>query len=153
MTTQKQKALELALEALDGLYMPNELERVNKAIIAINEALAQQSNEQVEPVAWCVINNGELIEATLYRDYAEEILAGQIEGCGSEIAPLYTHPPVPTAKPKGDGIDEAAMFAAQHKFLEWNRQQDERLVKVAYEYGVFQKAIELYNEAAHGIKE
>jgi len=49
---------------------------------------------QQEPVAWCVINNGEIIgEPTLYLDGAEEILAGQIEGCGSEIAPLYTSPP------------------------------------------------------------
>ena len=49
---------------------------------------------QQEPVAWCVINNREIIgEPTLYLDGAEEILAGQIEGCGSEIAPLYTSPP------------------------------------------------------------
>jgi len=33
---------------------------------------------QQEPVAWCVINNGEIIgEPTLYLDGAEEILAGQ----------------------------------------------------------------------------
>tara|TARA_R110000868_G_C10906662_1_gene764666 strand:+ start:618 stop:1088 length:471 start_codon:yes stop_codon:yes gene_type:complete len=45
----KDEALKLALEALDGLYMPNELERVNKAILAINEALAQPA-AQAEPV-------------------------------------------------------------------------------------------------------
>ena len=60
----------------------------------------------------------------------------------SEVRTLYTTPP--QRKPL---TDEAAMFAAQHMFLEWNRRHDERLVKVAYEYGVFQKAIELYNEA------
>jgi len=57
------------------------------------ETMAEQPAQQ-EPVAWCVINNGEIIgEPTLYLDGAEEILAGQIEGCGSEIAPLYTSPP------------------------------------------------------------
>jgi hypothetical protein len=41
MTTQTE-AMKLALEALDELYLPGELERVNKAITALREALAEQ---------------------------------------------------------------------------------------------------------------
>ena len=48
MKTQTE-ALNLALKALDGLYLPGELERVNKAITAIKEALAQPEQEPVAP--------------------------------------------------------------------------------------------------------
>jgi hypothetical protein len=41
-------------------------------------------------------------------------------------------------------LDDAAMFQAQYDFLRWNREQPEPLVKIAYEYGVFQKAVALY---------
>jgi hypothetical protein len=46
----KDKALDLALEALDGLYEPGEMERVNRAITAIKQALAAPVVQ--EPVAW-----------------------------------------------------------------------------------------------------
>jgi hypothetical protein len=36
------EAMKLALEALDELYLPGEIERVNKAITALREALAEQ---------------------------------------------------------------------------------------------------------------
>jgi hypothetical protein len=36
----KDETLKVALEALDGLYLPGELDRVNKAILAIKQALA-----------------------------------------------------------------------------------------------------------------
>jgi hypothetical protein len=36
------EAMKMALEALDELYLPGELERVNKAITALREALAEQ---------------------------------------------------------------------------------------------------------------
>lgn len=52
MTPKQEAALRLALEALDGLYLPGELERVNKAIIALREALAEKPAQQ-EPVAIC----------------------------------------------------------------------------------------------------
>ena len=48
MTLQELNAMKLALEALDGLYMPNELERVNKAITAINEVLAEHAMSKVQ---------------------------------------------------------------------------------------------------------
>lgn len=76
MTTQTE-VLNLALEALDGLYMPNELERVNKAIIAIKEYLAQQSNEQVEPVAFICQGNAYM---------ADDV----DEYCTAKHIPLYT---------------------------------------------------------------
>lgn len=47
----------------------------------------------------------------------------------------------------GEDADLAVKFRAQHDFLEWNRQQAEPLVKIAYEYGVFDKAVELYKAA------
>lgn len=40
--------------------------------------------------------------------------------------------------------DAHARFKAKHQFLEWNRAQPEPLVKIAYEYGVFDKAVSLY---------
>lgn len=40
--------------------------------------------------------------------------------------------------------DMHARFKAKHQFLEWNRAQPEPLVKIAYEYGVFDKAMSLY---------
>lgn len=103
MTTQTE-VLNLALEALDGLYMPNELERVNKAIIAIKEYLAQQSNEQVEQRLE-LIGHADLAINNIYifSGYGEEVPEGR--------TPIYagyknTHPPVPyvveprTAQPK-----------------------------------------------------
>lgn len=41
--------------------------------------------------------------------------------------------------------DMHARFKAKHQFLEWNRAQPEPLVKIAYEYGVFDKAVSLYD--------
>ena len=42
------EAMKQALEALDGLYEPGELERVNKAITALRTAIEQA--EKQEPV-------------------------------------------------------------------------------------------------------
>jgi len=60
----------------------------------------------------------------LYLDGAEEILAGQIEGCGSEIAPLYTSPPaqrtwVGLSDLNIDELENNYMKSAQtaHEFL------------------------------------
>jgi hypothetical protein len=49
------------------------------------------SEQLGEPVAWYVSNNGEPIsEPTFDRNEAEQILAGQIEDCGSILSKLYT---------------------------------------------------------------
>ena len=87
----KDEALKLALEALDGLYMPNELERVNKAILAINEALAQPS-AQAEPVFW-----GIKFGAGVYAGYAypHKRTAEQLSAVSNQpntVVPLYTTP-------------------------------------------------------------
>lgn len=37
-----------------------------------------------------------------------------------------------------------AQFIARHQFLEWNRAQPNPRVSIAYEYGVFDQAVELY---------
>jgi hypothetical protein len=95
---------------------------------------------QQEPVAWCVINNGEIIgEPTLYLDGAEEILAGQIEGCGSEIAPLYTSPPPPQRTWVGLTDEQIEDIWADCP-IDWDDQ-----INIL----TFARAI----EAAHGIKE
>ena len=118
MTTQteanaspKDAALKLALEALDqltnaadtfsvsGVYFNEEvgakkcLSDAYFAINAIQQTLAQQSNEQVEPVAY------------RYMDITEPDLGFWFDEEPSDLSylkcePLYTHPPVPTAQPK-----------------------------------------------------
>ena len=58
------EALKLAMEALDGLYMPGELERVNKAILAIKQALEQP----VQPLPFGVGGGLVAIKTLLSRD-------------------------------------------------------------------------------------
>lgn len=61
------------------------------------------------------------------------------------------HPEAPAAQ--GDAGD-AAMFTAQHQFLEWNREQGaDRPIFASVEYAVFQKAIDLYRAARSQAKE
>ena len=102
--------------------------------------------EKQEPVAKAMT-----AERALYfmeRFKHEEKLLGPNEQAALDFVISMLETP-PQRQPL---TDEHAIFAAQHMFLEWNRAQDERLVKVAYEYSVFQVAIELYKTAAHGIK-
>ena len=66
---------------------------------------------------------------------------------GSDVTTPGSTRLVNTAPQPAHTNEDAARFKAQHQFLEWNRQQDESLVKIAHEYGVFEKAIELYKEA------
>lgn len=92
MTTQTE-ALKIALEALKQ-YSTYEgaTAMADKAISAIYQALAQQSNEQVEPAFWYrnedIFGNQEM-EPIFYATKA-----------WVNCLPLYTHPPVPTAQPK-----------------------------------------------------
>ena len=95
------------------------------------EALAKQ--EQGEPVAW-------------FREEDEEKIYYATKAW-DDCLPLYTTPQ--QRKPL---TDEHAIFTGQCVFLDWNRKQPEPPVKIAYEYYVFQKAIEFYKEAAYGIK-
>ena len=44
----KDEAMKLALEALDGLYLPGELERVNKAISALREAQPELTTQPAQ---------------------------------------------------------------------------------------------------------
>lgn len=90
MTTQTE-ALKLALEALklgDTVFYP----QTSIAIAAIEGVLAQQSNEQVEPVAR--IDYWPSAESDRY---IANIVAWEHLPVGTL---LYTHPPVPTAQPK-----------------------------------------------------
>ena len=92
-----QEALKMALDALEATsplgFGTASDKRHYGAITAIKEALAQPEQE---PVAWYVKSKeGEPLlgsEPSFYLEEAEEILAGQIEDSGSEIAPLYPHP-------------------------------------------------------------
>jgi hypothetical protein len=80
------EVLKLALDALDGLYMPNELERVNKAIIAINEALAKQ--EQGEPASVTYKEVADTMNC-LWNGSIEQVQMAQL----LENKKLYTTPP------------------------------------------------------------
>ena len=128
------EALKLALEALDGLYMPNELERVNKAIIAINEALmsfqdgAQQSpqrsedpnNEQADPVA-CVAEvstfDGYLKKEVAWNKRVDSFAGG---------TKFFAQPPVPyvveprTAQPKPLTDKKISLLAHNVDPDDWN---------------------------------
>jgi hypothetical protein len=89
MSNKQIEAMKLALEALDELYLPGELERVNKAITALREALmsgtdgAEQPAQQ-EPAQWqpietapkdgrmilvCLPRQMDLVVRAWYRDY------------------------------------------------------------------------------------
>ena len=140
MTLQELNAMKLALEALDGLYMPNELERVNKAITAINEVLAEHAMSKVQRLGQ------EIEQEPVAREAVYETIIHWDE-CGGKrsrrelarrIVSLYTAPP--QRKPLTNGEIYTAYITATNQTL---RATDERLAFA------FARAI----EAAHGIKE
>ncbi len=118
MTTQTE-ALKLALEALERcMNQPNYgASWTENAITAIKEALAQQSNEQVEPVAWAE-NDG------------DGNVLWCIESCFSDSPewldnpmPLYAHPPVPTAQPEQEPV--AWITQGGKGWLRWHKSYDD----------------------------
>jgi len=91
--------VDVVKEALANEDADAEIIKYHEATIArLQEALAKQEQRSVsehtgEPVAWYVSNNGDPIsEPTFDRNEAEQILAGQIEDCGSVLGELYTTP-------------------------------------------------------------
>lgn len=89
MTTHKE-VLKLALEALENypaiglaISCADAWNQCQKAITTIKEALAQQSNEQVEPVAWL---NRDSVDGLWYPN------AFKTDNLEPSI-PLYTTPP------------------------------------------------------------
>lgn len=108
MTTQEQKALELALDALksitwvnsfnEGDYLTCNFKSVETSITAIKEVLAQQSNEQVEPAFWYSAQEDEFMTHKIRKEH--ERLNSYTHKVGKFDLPLYTHPPVPTAQSK-----------------------------------------------------
>ena len=112
MTTQTE-ALKLALEALEtyhgymeplltvfgGPRVPAEKSttyKVEKAITAIKEALAQQSNEQVEPVG--LVSRAAHMDVIVVNLIREGINKHRARDLADHFL-KYTHPPVPTAQP------------------------------------------------------
>jgi hypothetical protein len=77
--------MQQALEALDGLYEPGELERVNKAITALRTAIEQAEQE---PVAW----QGVYDKTDLYYRKPPQ----------ADVRPLYTTPPAAQRQPLTD---------------------------------------------------
>ena len=77
------EVMKQALEALDGLYEPGELERVNKAITTLRTAIEQA--EKQKPVAWRAKDaNGRW----MYGDVpAPELPSGQAEFLGVIATP------------------------------------------------------------------
>jgi hypothetical protein len=72
-----------------------------------------------------------------HAEIRENQLVKERDALSARLAALEQQEPT-------NAINASALFTAQHQFLEWNRQQSEPLVQVAYEYGVFGKAVELY---------
>jgi hypothetical protein len=110
MTTLREAAQQ-ALEALEKLYLPGELERVNAAITALRAALEQpdraqrmreagyirrptlremaeeEQPKQAEPVAWMMVNKTHNVGPLLYwKPQTDWHITW-------EAVPLYTHPP------------------------------------------------------------
>ena len=113
MTTQTE-VLKMALEVMrnQGDVSVDEWIATENAI---KEALAQQSNEQVEPVAWAasyLFKDDRNVKIFCLKSDAEDWVHGCNDG---KVEPLYTHPPVPyvveprTAQPKEPAVAE------QHK--------------------------------------
>ena len=105
-TTKEQKALKLALDFVEDVYLgewrgPTERQEevisAIKAALEAHKALAQPEPEQ-EPVAW-IDSSGHPKHLSHVQGIREKQLYG-------ELKPLYTHPPVPyvveprTAQPK-----------------------------------------------------
>jgi len=96
----KDEALKLALEALEtcgddewhtdddfGMMQTYDADKVNQAITAIKEALAQPAQE---PVAWGVFE-GNLHDLFFTQAEAQEMAA--LKGSHAKVRPLYTAPP------------------------------------------------------------
>ena len=81
----KDEALKLALEAFDSM-IGRKPERVEQAITAIKEALAQEQG----PVAWGVFE-GNLHDMFFSPSEAQEM--ADLKGTHAEVRPLYITPP------------------------------------------------------------
>ena len=81
----EREALKLALEALEGMYIPNftmDDSPINNAITAIKEALAQPEQE---PVAWMRHDGARVTTAADRKNYPDYETRYSV--------PLYTTPP------------------------------------------------------------
>lgn len=81
--TDLHEAAKQALEALESLYLPGELKRVNASITALKAALEQP--DQAEPVAIV-----EMVVPHLESIIVKHILGSRFPKVGDY---LYTHPP------------------------------------------------------------
>ena len=100
MNPKAARAIDLALEALDGLYLPGELARVNKAITAIKEALVQTEQEpvvlaqevigcfhaaEIEGLTAALVNTSDLhLKDLVERRLMYALYAAQEIGCTNE---------------------------------------------------------------------
>jgi hypothetical protein len=92
------------------------------------------SQPEQEPVAWYVKSkDGEPLlgsEPSLYREEAEEILAGLIENSGCEIAPLYSHP------------QRTWVGLTGKEAMDVTRKEGHELLDFIYEYGTGVEGVE-----------
>lgn len=77
----------------------------------VGKALAQQSNEQVEPAFWYSAQEDEFMTDKIRKEH--ERLNSYTHKVGKFDLPLYTHPPVPTAQPEQElgATTEASVHA------------------------------------------
>ena len=123
MTPKQEAALRQALEALDGLYLPGELERVNKAIIALREALAEQSapvaspHKQQEPVAWISVKDAlpKAVRGVSYKQSLTDVVI--VRHSDRPDYPITAHAIV--GEGLGAGIAIPTDGASEHPEIAW----------------------------------
>lgn len=142
-----------------GLQLP--LERAYAALAAGQQAL-EQTQVEAEPewndenvIAYCIARGISAAKAFTTGATQPKVepapkRCGLCGDCDAKAQKACTVPACfarddykPAPSTAGER-DTHARFKAKHQFLELNRAQPEPLVKIAYEYGVFDKAVSLY---------
>ena len=124
MKTQTE-ALNLIHEQLQKLWLLGDkaAELANPALDAIKEALAQQSNEQVEPVAkdqWWVKGLDGLWGSSDYVVTLDTRRAAK-----TALSVIFdTHPPVPTAQPEQEPVAWATRMG-EYAHIHWGAKRPE----------------------------
>ena len=118
-----------ALEALDGLYLPGELERVNAAITAMRAALAQQA-EPVEPPKPAPLKRGTTGRCT------RKVCECEKEGLGPEcihLEPVIDGYPLWSGIPKAEPVYWEVRCTAHPKWMRVDEQQFDEYVSYGWE--------------------
>jgi hypothetical protein len=111
---------------------------MNREVIPTVEAGGEET-----PVAWIRFRSDGGVEGPLMDSQIEDVRKRS-----GAWTPLFTRPTKAAAAGVPSNEQTFELLGAMHAFLEWNRAQPAPPVRIAYEYGVFEKAIELASPAA-----